>query len=136
MHAIDYDLECPTCGYDLRGLTEQRCPECGCAFDLAALRAGGENHSTFRAYGICASLILLIAELMLPIYTRSGNIFNAALVDLAMPWIPMILVLALGVGVSIAGIRRSDFSNRVCCGFALLGFILLSALLIVSWWNM
>ena len=23
--------ECPTCGYDLRGLTEPRCPECGCA---------------------------------------------------------------------------------------------------------
>lgn len=31
-------LLCPGCGYDLRGLTSERCPECG--FGLAELRAG------------------------------------------------------------------------------------------------
>jgi hypothetical protein len=25
----DHDAECPLCGYNLRGLTEPRCPECG-----------------------------------------------------------------------------------------------------------
>ncbi len=28
---------CPVCGYDLRGLPDQRCPECGHAFDPATL---------------------------------------------------------------------------------------------------
>jgi DNA-directed RNA polymerase subunit RPC12/RpoP len=26
------DVACPLCGYDLRALTEPRCPECGYAF--------------------------------------------------------------------------------------------------------
>ncbi len=29
---------CPTCGYDLTGTTETRCPECGKAFDPATLK--------------------------------------------------------------------------------------------------
>lgn len=32
------DLACPLCGYDLRGLPEHRCPECGHAFDPDELR--------------------------------------------------------------------------------------------------
>jgi hypothetical protein len=39
--ATDELLECPLCGYDLRGLPSQpgtRCPECGHAFDLEAIR--------------------------------------------------------------------------------------------------
>lgn len=31
-------LNCPLCGYDLRGLPENRCPECGHAFDPDELR--------------------------------------------------------------------------------------------------
>lgn len=31
-------LNCPLCGYDLRGLPENRCPECGHAFDPEELR--------------------------------------------------------------------------------------------------
>ena len=34
----DDALACPLCGYDLRGLPEHRCPECGHAFDPDALR--------------------------------------------------------------------------------------------------
>src|SRR5215207_1118651 len=31
-------LHCPLCDYDLRGLVEPRCPECGHAFDRQELR--------------------------------------------------------------------------------------------------
>lgn len=30
---------CPKCGYDLRGLPEPRCPECGAAVDPSAIRS-------------------------------------------------------------------------------------------------
>ena len=36
--ADDENLVCPLCDYDLRGLTEARCPECGYTFDWADLR--------------------------------------------------------------------------------------------------
>jgi hypothetical protein len=32
-------LRCPRCSYDLRGLIESRCPECGTPFSLARLQA-------------------------------------------------------------------------------------------------
>lgn len=34
----DQHLHCAGCGYDLTGLTESRCPECGAGFDLELLR--------------------------------------------------------------------------------------------------
>jgi hypothetical protein len=35
--AIDFDILCPHCDYNLRGLTESRCPECGTHFDRERL---------------------------------------------------------------------------------------------------
>jgi hypothetical protein len=32
-------LVCPKCGYDLHGIPEVRCPECGFRYDAAALRS-------------------------------------------------------------------------------------------------
>src|SRR4051794_15887190 len=32
------ELHCPLCDYDLRGLVDPRCPECGYVFDWAELR--------------------------------------------------------------------------------------------------
>lgn len=34
------DVHCPRCGYNLRGLTVPRCPECGLAFEFAELESG------------------------------------------------------------------------------------------------
>lgn len=41
---IDSELHCPTCDYNLAGLTVSRCPECGTAFDLSELRANSADH--------------------------------------------------------------------------------------------
>ena len=36
------DLHCPNCDYNLTGLPEDRCPECGAAFNPKALFAGSK----------------------------------------------------------------------------------------------
>lgn len=36
---LDKHLACPQCGYDLHGIPEERCPECGFGYDAAALRS-------------------------------------------------------------------------------------------------
>lgn len=37
---VERDVACPRCGYNLRGLTTARCPECGFAFTFDELRTG------------------------------------------------------------------------------------------------
>jgi hypothetical protein len=34
---VEYDVACPHCGYNLRGLADARCPECGITFDWRAI---------------------------------------------------------------------------------------------------
>jgi len=47
-HAAAPPLRCPLCEYELTGLTEPRCPECGYAFDWAELRrAAAEERPWF-----------------------------------------------------------------------------------------
>ncbi|MHC4698097.1 MAG: hypothetical protein ACYTFA_15295 [Planctomycetota bacterium] len=36
---LEEHLACPKCGYDLHGIPEIRCPECGFRYDAAALRS-------------------------------------------------------------------------------------------------
>jgi uncharacterized paraquat-inducible protein A len=39
-------VSCPTCGYNLTGLTESRCPECGSKFTLNELLASQPNQKS------------------------------------------------------------------------------------------
>ena len=41
-------LNCPACGYELRGLSEPRCPECGEGFDPFVLRYAVEHPPFWR----------------------------------------------------------------------------------------
>jgi len=42
----DSGLRCPRCEYNLTGLTEARCPECGALFSWEAVRAAAERRPT------------------------------------------------------------------------------------------
>lgn len=42
--AVEREILCPLCDYNLRGLTESRCPECGHQFAWAELLASGGVH--------------------------------------------------------------------------------------------
>jgi hypothetical protein len=44
-NSIDFDVNCSRCGYNLRTLTNPRCPECGFQFEWRALIEGFQNSS-------------------------------------------------------------------------------------------
>ena len=54
-------LRCPHCKYQLRGLRETRCPECGREFDHDLLISIGHKRRRLRQRRIVASLVLLPA---------------------------------------------------------------------------
>lgn len=57
----DEDLHCEECGYNLRGLSRRRCPECGCTFDVDELRLGPDAaaHSWRATWSRAAPLTVL-----------------------------------------------------------------------------
>lgn len=60
--STDQTLHCPTCGYNLTGLPENRCPECGKRFSLERLKRF-PNPSVFLELFL-AGLLLLMTLLM------------------------------------------------------------------------
>ena len=84
---IDSDLFCPECGYNLRGLTGGRCPECGREFDLASLAVSQipwvhrDQIGVFRAYWRTAWLVTsqtrrLCDESIRPVSYRDAQRFR------------------------------------------------------------
>jgi hypothetical protein len=56
----DRDVHCPLCDYNLRGLTEPRCPECGHAFDWQELLTGPKKLPWFYEHRRGVALAALI----------------------------------------------------------------------------
>ncbi len=55
------ELHCPHCDYCLTGLPHERCPECGRAFDLTALRVAKLDRPRLSWSGIARLLLAPIA---------------------------------------------------------------------------
>ena len=63
---LEEHLTCPKCGYDLYGIPEVRCPECGFRYDAAALRtmaasAEWTRLATARELTVRATLAVVLA---------------------------------------------------------------------------
>jgi hypothetical protein len=59
-------LACPQCGYDLHGIVEVRCPECGFRYDAAALRSTAASAAWIRVISaksvtVCAAIAFALA---------------------------------------------------------------------------
>jgi hypothetical protein len=91
-------LFCPECGYDLRGTTSDRCPECGLAIDRAAMSVSRipwvhrRRIGRFRAYWRTVRLVTfkprqLVDEMNRPIRLSDARRFWLITVFLA--WIPI-----------------------------------------------
>tara|TARA_R110002111_G_scaffold150307_3_gene217245 strand:+ start:425 stop:877 length:453 start_codon:yes stop_codon:yes gene_type:complete len=86
-------LYCPNCGYNLTGLTENRCLECGEEFDLARLRKQWANCITVRElilHMIVVSVCLALFAMLITVF-----VFPFGLV--------IAVVLLIGANFSHAG---------------------------------
>lgn len=61
----DHDVPCPRCGYNLRGASEPKCPECGEAFTLASVFESARRKRVGGGYwpGII-TLVALVVNLI------------------------------------------------------------------------
>ncbi|MBN1343620.1 MAG: hypothetical protein JXQ73_13110 [Phycisphaerae bacterium] len=84
---VDQDALCVDCGYNLRGLTTDRCPECGRAFDRASLIASQipwvvrRQIGTIRAYWRTVWMVILrnarfCNEAGVPLSYRDAQLFR------------------------------------------------------------
>jgi len=131
---VEPELLCPHCGYNLRGLPEDRCPECGRPFDRARLleltdpkpRApadeAGRRLGPWHIAVLAAFEPRRLAHLLPPWPAAEHGLACAVVYDLA------ILTSLVGFPAAIAllsGVSRGDLLV-VCCGFGLpLGVILM-----------
>lgn len=109
-------LRCPRCGYNLTGLPEPRCPECGQALDAAQLAAGCLRENIATRLDRCdpwqphqvllASLLELLHNAV-----RPGRVLRRMQLDgpwwsgglmLVGGWMWTWLLSALGLGLAIA----------------------------------
>ena len=92
------ELVCPACGYDLRAISSENCPECGLAIDRAAIsisRIPWEHRKEigrFRTYWRTTRLVMfhprrLAEEMNRPIEYRNARRFQFVVVTLA--WVPL-----------------------------------------------
>ncbi|UCC29102.1 MAG: hypothetical protein JSU86_12970 [Phycisphaerales bacterium] len=58
---LEDHLACPKCGYDLHGIPEVRCPECGFRYDAAALRSMAASAEWIRL--VAARMLIVRATL-------------------------------------------------------------------------
>ena len=118
---------CPSCEYDLTGLREHRCPECGEPFDPDRLRENAIVMAPLpRIHGIVSLLMVLAFVLLTPGMATTGR--RPPMMEEVVMWLPFIAIPALGVGIAMAGIRRGPAFNRV---ISLIGLLLHGALIVM-----
>ncbi len=126
---LEEHLACPKCGYDLHGIPEVRCPECGFRYDAAALRS-------MIASDECTRLVVardvtvratIAAGLLVPLICSSLGIFGWSLFFVVA--VAFIVVFSTWVVLTNAYRGLSSVPNLLTLFVALavgIGFILRS----------
>jgi hypothetical protein len=97
------ELHCPQCGYNLRGIDSDVCPECGLAIDRVAFAQSqlpwSHRQRIGRVRGYVRTLAMamldsprLAAEVARPVSFYDAQLFR--LITITLAWIPMAAVLA------------------------------------------
>jgi len=87
---------CWQCGYDLRGLDEPRCPECGFRFELDAVRDLNQGWCLDRLHGLRNATLLLAAAC------------TGLLISVLAPAAPFCFLWLLAVPVAVSVVRAID----------------------------
>ena len=100
--AYSADLYCPDCGYNLRGLTSDRCPECGLVLDFiesdTPIIPWERRHELgpFRAYWQTVRMVILRNKVFCRAAYRSVSHRDAQLfrwITIAHAFVPLILAM-------------------------------------------
>ena len=100
---LENELHCPTCLYCLRGLTTNRCPECGANFDPVELRAVRRTSAVVVVSVAACLVVFAVAIARLLTHALSGyyllEFVSLPVYDAIHPIIGWVgLALALGLG--------------------------------------
>lgn len=115
-----YDAPCPNCAYNLRGLSDDTCPECGCTICLSDLLPeqpgpGGAQHSTYPIFVSIAIPVIAIAFLPVIVHAFRSIWDFIILNDKADLVISAAIACSIGLGVvyAIRQDRATKSSARV-----------------------
>jgi hypothetical protein len=129
---------CPQCGYNLRGLTESRCPECGLNYDRNALRQIAADSDmrkmrfAYSAMGLAAVGVVLILAGDRPSFWSSKVIFNGLFFFVGCFGVLLrMLVLVACVWVLTDSLPNRGFFYAGFEGVALFGVTLFVVLILV-----
>jgi len=124
---------CPECGYDLRAITSERCPECGLTIDRASMSVSrlpwSHRHKIGRVRAYWRTMLIrprkLAEEMARPVSFSDAQRFRHVTVFLA--WLPL---AAWGVGLTLY--NTPNLSHRIHAGtrlgWFLEGLVLISGL--------
>lgn len=105
---IDFDVPCPECRYNLRGLTVPRCPECGEEFDWEEITTLPHENSrmhegTWDAIAV-VWLVVLVLMMILALALISGELYLELILlpfIICAPFAVVCLLAAVQAGVEI-----------------------------------
>jgi len=133
---------CPRCGYDLRGITSNRCPECAFAFDRATLSVSripwehGDEISWFRAFWDTTGFVIWHPRLFAQEAGRPVNYRRARQFQLTVVFCAWAAVMPWAIS-GMAAVRRDDWYVKVffvLCLVIVPGLFLLLATGVASYW--
>ena len=113
-------IVCPECGYDLQGITSERCPECGTAIDrssLAESRIPWEHRKQIGRVRAYRRTIWLVMARLKDLASESARPVNYAAAQ-RFRWVTILLVvlsMAAMIGITLAvaspGGRKQGLEN-------------------------
>lgn len=90
------DVPCPVCGYNLRDLEQERCPECGTHVDLGVIVALDRSfHARRRAaiVSVCVFGAFMVGGFVITVMTRRAPLFAA----LTIPALVIACIATVGI---------------------------------------
>lgn len=135
------DAACPACGYNLRGLTAEACPECRHELELQIVPIDRPSTRRVRLFLLLAAVsfarglfgaIAMISDMVRPAVPISQNLFGLSLSTI---WVCMYLWLAfIGASgaVSIFLLRDTPACGKAVRQFSTRALIYLGVSLVIS----